>query len=105
MNYSELTTNLPRGWMAAPAHPTIGMTNAGVAAAGVKHHEMRAAWYEMVALTPDYNGMPDGVVVAVGRPPVSVLVEACKAADVPFNVMRRALKAMLAVAQSEGVTL
>ncbi|WP_336657602.1 hypothetical protein [Leclercia adecarboxylata] len=81
------------------------MTNAGVAAAGVKHHEMRAAWYEMVALTPDYNGMPDGVVVAVGRPPVSVLVEACKAADVPFNVMRRALKAMLAVAQSEGVTL
>lgn len=59
--------------------------------------------YEMVALTPDYSGLPDGVIATVGRPPVSVLVEACKAADVPFNVMRRALKAMLAVAQKEGV--
>lgn len=103
MNYSELTKILPRGWMAAPVHPTIGMTNAGVAAAGVKHHEMRAAWYEMVALTPDYSGLPDGVIATAGRPPVSVLVEACKAADMPFNVMRRALKAMLAVAQKEEV--
>ncbi|QFH68046.1 hypothetical protein FR773_25740 (plasmid) [Leclercia adecarboxylata] len=103
MKYSELTKKLFPGQLAAPAHPTIGMTNAGASTAGVNHDAMRAAWYEMVALTPDYSGLPDGVIAAPGRPPISVLVEACKMADVPFNVMRRALKAMLAVAQSEGV--
>ncbi|QCZ30201.1 hypothetical protein [Leclercia adecarboxylata] len=103
MNYSDLTQKLFPGQLAAPAHPTIGMTNAGAAAAGVGHQAIRSAWYEMVALTPDYSGLPDGVIAALGRPPISVLVEACKMADVPFNVMRKALKAMLAAAQSEEI--